>query len=78
MPIDTVRVPDDIMCCSGCGFSTMAKASEAGWKGMELVPGQALFWYCPKVACQDAAEKAIVDWQAAQGYTAPVDTEDNA
>ena len=70
MPIDTVRVPDDILCCSSCGVATMAKAQDPGWKGMELVAGEPLFWYCPKVACQDAREKAIADWQVAHGYTA--------
>lgn len=70
MPLDTVKVPDEIMCCSACGFSTMAKASEPGWKGMELVPGEPLFWYCSKPACQDVRDKAIADWQAAHGYTA--------
>ena len=64
------KVPDDIMCCSACGFTTMAKASESGWKGAELVAGEPLFWYCQKTVCQDAYDKAITNWQAAQGYTA--------
>ena len=71
MPIDTVRVPDEIMRCASCRFATVAKASEKGWKGAELVAGEPLYWYCQKPVCQDAYEKAIAEWQAAHGYTAP-------
>lgn len=66
-----MKVPDDLMCCSSCGLTMMAKASEPGWKGAELVPGEPLYWYCSKAVCQDAYDKAIADWQAAQGYTKP-------
>ena len=76
MPLDTVRVPDDILCCSACGFQTMAKARDSGWKGAEFVGGEALFWYCPKAPCQDAYETSLAEWQRSLGYTPPDTVED--
>lgn len=70
MPFDPRRVPDEIRRCLGCGFSTMAKASEPGWKGMDLAVGDPLSWYCPKVACQGKADEAVTEWQVLHGYVA--------
>ena len=72
MPVDTIRVPDEIMVCSNCGWKVMAKGDWHGWKGSELTPGE-LTWFCHKPPCKEAHEAAIVEWQAAQGYVTTSD-----
>jgi len=70
-------VTDEIWTCVSCGWRSMSRGGDtAGWKGVQVSPGDIDFvYFCNKAACQPALGRAIERAKVNWGYSEAAETE---